>query len=81
MRNFVIQVKFPFGSCPSEYWHEVRWYATTAQEGEVHLGEQGRIERPKKDPTIDPDLLRLEVDFPLNGLVYILGWKPLLRAG
>jgi hypothetical protein len=77
-KNFILEIQFPFNTCPHEYWHEVSLASSMAVSSEEkHLLEKQRIS-PSNDSMRFPDLIKLEVDYPLYGLVYSLGWNPII---
>lgn len=80
-RKLIFQIQFPFGNRPNQFWSEVHYAASSAlPQNEVQLGEQRRLVQPVVYDEVDQDLIRLDVDYPLSELIYILYWKPVLKS-
>ncbi len=79
-RRLRLRVFFPERLRPEGHGLEVR-YASAAPgipSETYQLEEQGRLGRPSLDgPQAARFCLKLEVEYPMTGLVYILRWEPL----
>ncbi len=79
-RKFTLQIFFPAGRQPVVFRSEVR-YAKAAGD----ISDQGPTEEAKnlKPPTLsrsgDRYVLNLEIEYPLSGLIYMIGWYPVSR--
>ena len=79
-QNFKIQVFFPQGKQPDIYQGEVRYASSAGNPSTNHqYEEQKQLDRPDLNWNIDRHVLSLAVKYPLSGLIYILGWKPLIK--
>jgi len=82
-RKLELKVFFPQRIRPEGYGIEVR-YASAAPgipAETFQLEEQRRLTKPSLyGPQADRFCLRLEVEYPMTGLVYILRWEPLRRG-
>jgi hypothetical protein len=81
-RRLSLRVYFPEDVKPDVYVLEVR-YASAAPgipSESFQYKEQGRLEKPS---LVGPEggryFLKLDVDYPMIGLVYILRWQPLVK--
>ena len=81
-RSFSLQVHFPPYKHPSANWGEVR-YASSAgnTSDEYQRNEQKSLKKPHFSQNGSRQILNLEVEYPLSGLIYVLGWKPLSSDG
>ena len=80
-RHLSLRVYFPDGVLPVEYTRQVR-YATPSFQDEgatkekEHFEEMKRLSGPfLEGPEGGRYILRLDVEYPMLGLIYILGWK------
>ena len=77
-RKVSLQVEFPNIIKPDEYNLEVR-YATTSgfPSSRKHFEESRRFDPILTlSPQRDKSILRLDIDYPMIGLIYILRWRP-----
>lgn len=77
-RKVSLQVEFPNVIKPEEYNLEVRYASTSGfPSTRKHFEESRRFEPVLTlSPQRDKSILRLDVDYPMIGLIYILQWLP-----
>jgi hypothetical protein len=83
-RKLRLRTYFPERLEPTDYGVEVRYASAAPGIPSVayQLEEQGRLERPSLDgPDGGRYSLKLDVSYPMIGLVYILRWLPLESKG
>lgn len=79
-KKIVLKVFIPVKAKPKEFWAEVR-YASTAgfPANRIQLEETERLSKPSFSFEGELFVLKLEVDYPMLGLIYLLAWEPVTR--
>jgi len=82
-RKLTLKVFFPEGVKPTVHGVEVRYASAAAgfPSKRSHYEEKKRLERPfLGDPEGGRYVLKLDVDYPMIGLVYFLNWQPVPKT-
>lgn len=79
-KKIVLKVFIPTKAKPKEFWAEVR-YASTAgfPANRIQLEETERLPKPSFSFEGELFVLKLEVDYPMLGLIYLLAWEPVTK--
>jgi hypothetical protein len=76
-KNFILQVHFPPDIKPIDYDIEVKYALSAGVQSDLtQHEEQGRLKKVERKRSANRYVLRLDVDYPIIGLIYILRWKP-----
>ena len=79
-KEFILEVQFPSGSSPSDYHLQVRYAASAGvPTEEVPDQEQRKLLKPELHYVEDRVVMVSKIDYPLHGLIYMLGWLPKLK--
>ncbi|MCC6601598.1 MAG: hypothetical protein IT327_00220 [Anaerolineae bacterium] len=80
-RKVSLQIEFPSVIKPENYSLEVRYASTSGfPSSKKHFEESQRFDPVLTlNPQRDKSILRLDIDYPMIGLIYILRWQPLAK--
>jgi hypothetical protein len=80
-KSFALKVEFPPNIIPIDYDAEVKYAASAGNpSNRVQYEEQNNLKPIIVEHNANRSILRLEVNYPLYGLVYILRWEPVPRG-
>jgi len=79
-RKFVMQIYFPTGGQPVGFRSEVRY---TKAAGDISdqkpIEEEKKLKKPVFSRSGDRYVLNSQIDYPLSGLIYMVGWNPISK--
>lgn len=81
-KHLALRVNFPEWAAPTLYNTQVRYASTSGFAAQrLQPEEQGRLARPRlEDAQGNRRVLKLDVDYPVIGLIYELQWKPVPKT-
>lgn len=77
-KNFQLSISFPPGNGPIKYRKKIQYASSAGTMSELtRYEEQKKVDKPHKESVSDRDVITLNVDYPLFGLVYLIEWSPI----